>query len=346
MEQGLWGKYDSELGDSLVTQLTSRFGVQHAMTCSSGTIAVELALRGVGVKPSDEVLLAAYDFPGNFRAIEAIGARPVLIDVSPYQCLMDPNLVESAVDENTRAIIVSHLHGQVADMNEFRRIADQHQLAIVEDACQSPGGILHGQPLGSFGDVGVLSFGGSKLLSAGRGGAILSDDPAVLQRAKIFSNRGNDAFPLSQLQAAALLPQLDDLDKTADQRHKNCLLLHQRLAESFASALVANHDTKNVFDFPDRTATYKFPLMVPKALRPAFIECLNAEGISAGEGFRGFYTRTARRCRKPMELPNSRAAAEQTVLLHHPVFLESEEYLVKLADTIIRIYQFVSEQVQ
>ena len=346
MEQGLWGKYDSTLGDSLVNQLTTRFGVQHAMTCSSGTIAVELALRGVGVKASDEVLVAAYDFPGNFRAIEAIGARPVLVDVLPQQWLMDPSKVESAVSENTRAIVVSHLHGHVADMNEFKRIAEKHQIAIVEDACQAPGAMLQNRPVGSFGDVGVLSFGGSKLLSAGRGGAILCDDPAILQRAKIFSNRGNDAFPLSQLQAAVLLPQLDDLDRIADQRHQNCLRLHQLLFDSAASSLVSHCDTKRAFGSPDRTATYKFPLLIPEVLRPAFIECLAAEGISAGEGFRGFYNRTSRRCRKPMDLTNSQVAAQQTVLLHHPVLLESEEYLLKFKDTIVNVYQYVSEQVQ
>lgn len=347
IDKGLWGQYDSELGEALAQKLQTMFGVQHSMACSSGTIAVELALRGVGVKAGDEVLIAAYDFPGNFRAIEAIGARPVLVDLLPNNWLMDFSKLELAVNDSTQAIVASHLHGHIADMNELRAIATRRNLSIVEDACQVPGAIFQGRPSGSFGDVSALSFGGSKLLSAGRGGAILSNDSAIIQRAKIFSNRGNDAFPFSQLQAAALLPQLDGLSELADRRHQGCMRLHRHLADSSAGQLVASpSDTTLAFGAPDRTAAYKFPLLVPKTVRKAFIECLNEEGISAGEGFRGFYNRTQRRCRKPMELPHSRVAAEQTVLLHHPVLLESDEYLDKLAGTIIKVFRFVNDQIQ
>lgn len=346
IEQGLWGKYDSELGDSVVQKLRSIFEVEHAMTCSSGTIAVELGLRGVGVKAGDEVLIAAYDFPGNFRAIEAIGARPVLVDVAPNNWLMDLKKIASAVSDLTRAVIVSHLHGYVADMNELRSIAKEHSLSIVEDVCQAPGALLCGKPVGNFGDVSVLSFGGSKLLSAGRGGAILCNDSAIIQRAKIFSDRGNEAFPLSQLQAAALLPQLDALSEVADKRHQGILTLYQLLAESPASHLLGSPSNGQPFGPSDRIAAYKFPLLVPNSLRRAFIECLNEEGIAAGEGFRGFTNRTERRCRKPMELTHSRIAAEQSVLIHHPVFLESEDYLTKLSETITNVFQFISNQIQ
>ena len=206
LESGEWGKYDSDISAELIEKLKSVFTVEQVQLCSSGTIAVELALRGAGVRQGDEVIMAAYDFPGNFRAVEAIGAKPVLIDVEASQSnwLINLEQIAQAHGEATKAVLVSHLHGGTVDMRAAREIAEQNKLVLVEDACQSPGGQLNGKPLGSWGDVAAISFGGSKLLSAGRGGAILTNDEAILQRARIFAERGNDAFPLSQLQAAVL----------------------------------------------------------------------------------------------------------------------------------------------
>jgi dTDP-4-amino-4,6-dideoxygalactose transaminase len=146
--------------------------VRHAWLGSSGTIAVELALRGLKVAAGDEVILAAYDFPGNFRAIEAIGARPMLVDLAPGTWTLDVDHVEAAISPVTKAIVVSHLHGSLADMQRLCELANERGLTIVEDACQVPGASISGRPTGSWGDCGILSFGGSKLLTAGRGGAI------------------------------------------------------------------------------------------------------------------------------------------------------------------------------
>jgi dTDP-4-amino-4,6-dideoxygalactose transaminase len=341
LQSGNWGSYDSDTGDTLVQSIEKQFSIENVMVCSSGTIAVELALRGVGIKAGDEVLLAAYDFPGNFRAIEAIGARPVLIDVVQNGWLIDLEKVTAAISDQTRAILVSHLHGHVVDMQRLKTIAERHNLKVVEDACQVAGGSQHQKPLGSFGDAGVLSFGGSKLLSAGRGGAVLSQDPTVIQRARIFGSRGNEAFPLSQLQAAALLPQIHTLPNIAMQRHRGTTKLHSLLAQEDFPIEIPNS-----FGQADCVAPYKFPLWVPAQLRQPFVECLTAEGVAVGEGFRGFAGRTARRCRKPMELVNSQRAAKETVLIHHPVLLESDSYLERLAETIAKVSRYVSEQVQ
>jgi dTDP-4-amino-4,6-dideoxygalactose transaminase len=182
--------------------------VEHVLPCASGTIAVELALRGLGVVAGDEVILAAYDFGGNFRAIDAIGARPVLVDIGLNHWCLDADLLSQAISKSTRAVIVSHLHGTLANMRRIMEVAKDMQLGIVEDACQVPGAIVQGRPAGSWGDVGVLSFGGSKLLTAGRGGALLTSRADVFQRAKIYHERGNQAFPLSELQCAVLPPQI------------------------------------------------------------------------------------------------------------------------------------------
>ncbi len=127
LRSGSWGRYEAEYGSRLVEQLRELHGVEHVMTCCSGTLAVELALRGLRVRPGDEVILAGYDFPGNFRAIEAVGAFPVLVDIEPRTWCLAAGQLQAAVNRQTRAVIVSHLHGGLADM---RRITDMaHAMA-------------------------------------------------------------------------------------------------------------------------------------------------------------------------------------------------------------------------
>ena len=115
------------------------------------------------------MILAAYDFPGNFRSVEAVGARPVLVDIDPRTWCLDSGRIAAAVSPATRAVIVSHLHGGLADMAQICEIASAHHLSVIEDACQAAGAQVQGRPAGAWGDAAVLSFGGSKLLTAGRG---------------------------------------------------------------------------------------------------------------------------------------------------------------------------------
>ena len=118
----------------------------------------------------------------------------------------------------TRAILVAHLHGGIVDLPRVRRIADPLGIPVIEDACQNPGATVYGRRAGTWGDVGVLSFGGSKLLTAGRGGVLLTQRQEIAERIKRYVLRGNDAYPLSEMQAAILIPQLDQLDALNDRR--------------------------------------------------------------------------------------------------------------------------------
>src|SRR3954469_19455276 len=121
-QDGSWGKYDGPNCRNLEAALRELNQVEHVFLCSSGTIAVELALRGLKVGPGDEVILAGYDFPGNFRAVEAVGATPVLIDIVPRRWHLDPTKVSEAASPRVKAILVSHLHGVLAPMREIRAI--------------------------------------------------------------------------------------------------------------------------------------------------------------------------------------------------------------------------------
>ncbi|MEM8866509.1 MAG: aminotransferase class I/II-fold pyridoxal phosphate-dependent enzyme, partial [Planctomycetota bacterium] len=278
-ESGDWGRYHGQYCDRLIGLLAEQFAVEHVHLTCSGTIAVELALRAVGVTAGDEVLLAGYDFPGNFRAIEAVGATPVLIDISSDAWTIDPDALEkaSAAEEASRvkAIVVSHLHGDLTPMRRLMEIAERHGWKVVEDACQSPGAVVDGQPAGSWGDAGVLSFGGSKLLTSGRGGALLTSDPAVAQRARIYASRGNDAYAISELQAAVLAPQLANLAKANARRTESVVQLYDALQE-LASLVQGNTPTEQMH------AYYKYPWRLTterlRSTRDSIIAALQAEG--------------------------------------------------------------------
>ncbi|MBA2115099.1 L-glutamine:2-deoxy-scyllo-inosose aminotransferase [Planctomycetes bacterium FF15] len=290
--------------------------VTASLVCASGTIAVQIALRGLNLPEGSEVILAAYDFPGNFRAIQDSGLFPVLVDINPHTWCLDVENIEAALTAKTSAVIVSHLHGGIADMPAIRELADRQSIAIVEDACQAPGARLGGQRLGTFGDVGVLSFGGSKLLTAGRGGAILTKRADVLQRAKIFCERGNHAFPLSELQAAVLLPQLKRLDDRNQARLRSTLRLKERLApwDDHLSPITLRAGSEPAF--------YKHAwLAESERIAKLLFSKADAIGLPLAMGFRGFSKRPNTQARKVGTLHGAENAASRTLILHHPLLL-------------------------
>ena len=330
LHSGDWGKYHGECVRRLESLLAEHFQAGQATTCCSGTIAVELALRAAGVQPGDEVILAAYDFPGNFRAIEAVGATPVLADLAANRWTLSVEAMEPAWSPQTRALIVSHLHGDTAPIQELVAEARDRDCLVIEDACQAPGAIVDGRPLGGWGDIGVLSFGGSKLLTAGRGGAVLTHDARALQRLRVAYERGNHAFPLSELQAAALAPQLDGLADATRLRAEN--------VERILAAVVHQHHLTSLAPW-NRNATAR--AFYKLAFRAASPECRDRlserarrEGVALDPGFRGFAQRTARRCRKPAPLPNAEAAAAKTLVLHHPILLQPKEKIDRLIEVL------------
>lgn len=342
---GDWGRYHGPYVQQLENDLAQRHGTEHAMCVCSGTVAVELALRALKVTADDEVILAGYDFPGNFRAIEAVGAKPVLVDISPANWCLSLAELDAAIGTKARAIIVSHLHGGLAPIREICQWAAQHGIGVVEDACQATGATVQGRVAGSWGDVGVLSFGGSKLLTAGRGGAVLTNRADVFQRCKIHNDRGNATFPMSELQAAVLLPQLARLDERNRRRREFVDHLLKQLQGQTALRPI------QIAAGEDRPSFYKLAWLFHSDSdsdaaggvdRERFIAAVRAEGVAIDAGFRGFARRTARRCRKVSELSASRQAAENTVLLHHPILLQECDVADRVARAIIKVLQHLS----
>ena len=286
--------------------------------------------------------MAGYDFNGNFASVEQIGAMPVLVDIDSTNWNLDPRNVEEAVTDKTKAVIVSHLHGGVVPMRDLRRFCDERQIAIVEDACQMPGGIVEGKTAGTWGDAGVLSFGGSKLLTSGRGGAVITNREEVHQRMKLFCMRGNNAFPLSELQAAVLRPQLSKLDSRNATRHANAQKLILAIKELPGVMPLENLVRKTVAGY------YKFGMkyyseQLGGLSREEFLEIVQEEGLALHAGFRGFALRSERRCRKVGNLPQSRAASANMLVLHHPVMLEDAEIIDQVIHALTKVTKFFSQ---
>jgi dTDP-4-amino-4,6-dideoxygalactose transaminase len=319
-QDGSWGKYFGPHVEKLTAQLAQYHQVEFALTCGSGTFAVELALRALKVGPGDEVIMAGYDYPGNFLSVHAVGAMPVLVDIDPDNWNIDWRRLEKAIGPATRAIIASHLHGGMFPMPKVLVIGDAHNLGVIEDAAQQPGARLEGQRAGAWGHVGILSFGGSKLLSAGRGGAIVTDRADVYQRAKTIQQRGNIVNPLSELQAAVLLPQLAKLDARNAQRRAAVSYLTEKLQEfsgirPFVNRLTNSEPTYYKFGWQYDETKFGLP-------RERLLAAMRAEGIALDDGFRALHVgRSPARFRQAGDLTEAERAHHGCLVLHHPVLL-------------------------
>ncbi|GAB5445066.1 MAG: hypothetical protein Fues2KO_54150 [Fuerstiella sp.] len=332
LHDGSWGRYHGPHCDQLQSALADYHRVDHVRLCSSGTVGIELALRATGVTADDEVVLAAYDYKANFANVLTVGAIPVLIDTLPGLPVLDVGQLEAAITDRTKAVIVSHLHGSFGPVREVLAIAEHHGVAVIEDACQCPGAMLSGRRAGSIGHVGVLSFGGSKLLTAGRGGAILTRDPQLAQRIQLYTQRGNDAYPLSEMQAAVLLPQLQKLDQRNRHRLNSVRIL---LAELEENAAVQPALSPSAAD--DLPAFYKVALRLTSgatagedeavwhAARDRLCMAARNAGIALDAAFPALHKIHARRrFRSVGPLPHATVLHTQLMTLHHPLLLQSE----------------------
>lgn len=352
VKDGSWGKYHGANCEALTEQLNRFHGVAESILCASGTVAVELALRGVRVEPGDEVILAAYDFKANFQNVLTVGATPVLVDIDPASWQLDVSQLEDAVSEKTKAIIVSHLHGGCVPMQPVMDLADRHGISVIEDACQATGAILDGCRAGAAGHVGVLSFGGSKLMTSGRGGAVMTNRPEIAQRIRLFTQRGNEAYPLSEMQAAVLRPQLARLDQQNVVRWDSVRRLSEKLEQ-----LVAEDGDRvlrplvNACSFADedRPAFFKVglqfdPQQTTGLSRAGFSQAMRAENVAIDPGFRSLHRiHSKRRFRAVGELPNASLCDDQVLILHHPVLLEGDEATQQICDSAARIFRLAAK---
>lgn len=318
--EGWWGAYHGPASQALVDDLRSYLGVEYVELVCSGTFAVELALRSLQLAPGDEVILAAYDYVGNFHDVVLLGGVPVLVDLAAANWNLDPARIHSAIGPKTRGILVSHLHSGIAPMRSLMEIARDAGLWVVEDAAQATGAMIDGRRAGTWGDAGVISFGGSKLLSAGRGGAVLTQRPEVQQRAKLYCQRGNHAFAMTELQAAIVRPQLATLGAENVHRAEAVEYLRRELADLEFLNFLDNEPG-------NEPAYYKLGMkyIASELLglsADVFAAAVRAEGFALDRGFRALHrTRSSRRYRAAGTLDVADQVDTGMLVLHHPILL-------------------------
>ena len=233
------------IGGSVISGFEQAFaaamGVPQVVGCNSGTDALVLALRGLGVGAGDEVITTAFSFFATAEAISAVGATPVFVDVEPHSYLIDLDQVEAAITPATRVLLPVHLFGRPVDMERLCAIAERHGLKVVEDCAQATGATWAGRPVGSWGDVGCFSFFPTKNLGgAGDGGAVTCRDPQLAQAIRQLAVHGMPRrylhtqlgynSRLDAIQAAVLAVKLPHLPRWVDQRRGIAARYRQQLA--------------------------------------------------------------------------------------------------------------------
>ena len=216
--------------EAFETEFAACLGVKQAIGVASGTDAITLTLRALGIGPGDEVITTPFTATPTVAAIVAAGATPVFADVEPATRTLDPAAAAAAITPRTRALLPVHLYGQPADMDAFRSLAARHKLALIEDAAQAHGAEAGGRKAGALGDVACFSFYPTKNLGAlGDGGAVVTDDAALAERLRRLRDLGQSAryvhvehathSRLDAIQAAVLRVNLGYLDAwTAERR--------------------------------------------------------------------------------------------------------------------------------
>jgi len=226
--------------DAFEKELSTYVGVEHCAVLMSGTAAIHLALMILGIEQGDEVICSSFTFSGSCNPIRYVGASPVFVDSEPETWNMDPTLLETAINERKKitgkrpkAIIVVHLYGMPAKMDELLAISRKYEIPIIEDAAEAIGSSYRGKKLGSFGDIGIFSFNGNKIITTSGGGALVSSNGDWVDKARFLATQARDKAPhyehssigynyrLSNVCAAIGRGQLKVLDQRVEQRRKN-----------------------------------------------------------------------------------------------------------------------------
>jgi dTDP-4-amino-4,6-dideoxygalactose transaminase len=307
-------------------------GAPHAVACSSGTAALHMALVALGIQPGDEVLVPSHTFISTSLAVLHAGARPVFCDVSDDHTL-DPRGIEAHVTSRTRAIVVVHLYGVVADMERLLKTVRGKGLLVVEDCAQCTGGEFHGQKAGTLGDAGCFSFSqGKHISSGGEGGMVVTSLMEVERACRSLRDYGRENegtgpashvrvgfnYRLSEIQAIIGLNELARLDSWN-------LTRRQGFAKIYDHAFSQLQGVRSVpLNTPERRNAYwKYPLQLdlekfacdPQEIRAA----LAAEGIpDAGSCWPESYEEPLFSGREVMRCPNAEALRKRTLMLLLP----------------------------
>ena len=294
-----WG-----IGSESIRELEDKFALFHeAKSCiavNTGTNALWVALKAAGVSSGDEVIIPAYTFIATATAVLMANATPVFVDIEPNTFNMDPNLIESAITDRTKVIIPVHIGGNPADMESIIDLAMKHKLIIIEDAAQAHGAEWDGKKVGALHKGGIFSFQSSKNMSAGEGGAIVSNDEDFMDTCFAYYNcgrhRDGDWYEhriiggnhrMSAMAASLLIPQFETIENDMRIRDKNRQKLDQALSDM---DLEITHRYKKVTRESNHLYLLRYKAENFNDIsREKFFDAIRAEGVYTYAGYNPLY---------------------------------------------------------
>lgn len=333
--------------------VSTYIGVPHALGVSSGTAGLHLCLVAMGIGAGDEVIVPSFTFIAAANAIRYVNATPVFVDIESRSLNMDPNKIEQAITNRTRAIMVVHTFGLPAEMEPILKIARRHNLLVIEDACEAIGAQYHRQRVGSFGDAAVLAFYPNKQITTGEGGVVLVKDAALAREIKALRNQGRyDSddwhqhsilgynYRLSEINAALGCAQMQRLESILERR--------ETVAQQYFSLLSAIHALvlPPVVGDDRRMSWFVYVVRLPPGFgrrdRDKVVEQMRQRGIQCGRYFAPIHTQPAYSqlpLRSP--LPVTEFESERTIAL--PFFNRiSEVQIAHVSQSLLETISWVS----
>ena len=300
LENENWG-----VGSEAISRFEKAFAAfqdaKYCISTNSGTTALWVALKAAGVKAGDEVIIPAYTFIATASAVLLANAVPVFVDIDEKTLNIDPKLIEDAITEKTKAIMPVHIAGNPADLDSILEISKKYNIPVIEDAAQAHGAEWNGKKVGAIGLGGIFSFQTSKNMTAGEGGAIISNDDDFKEACFSYHNCGRVSggewyehhhlggnFRLNALAASMLMPQLETIGADMDLRDKNKQKLDKELAQIDGIELIESYKQTT------RSANHLYIVKYKKDAfngihRDLFFKAMQAEGVYTYPGYKALY---------------------------------------------------------
>lgn len=310
---------------AIVTQFENEFaaylGAKYAVATTSGTTALEVALRSLGIGNGDKVLTTPFSFIASTNAILYAGAAPVFADILPDAFTIDPDAVEAALraDPTIKALLIVHLFGQACDMDRIMALVDRYKLILIEDCAQAHGAAWNGKPVGTFGDAGCFSFYPTKNMTTGEGGMVVTNREDLRDTAKLLINHGMKIryhhdiigynYRMTNIAGAIGLCQLKRLPEFNARRRANAAELNRRIANPRVVAPFVVPGSDHCF--------HQYSVLIEDGLRDEFTAFLSANEV----GFGVFY---------PFTIPEQRCYASFGFRTDYPVSDRIKTQIVSL----------------
>lgn len=300
LDSGVWG-VGGPMNVALQEQFKQVSDATYVVPNTSGTIALELCLRALGIGAGDEVIVPPYTFIATASAVISTNAIPIFADIRPDTLCLDAEAAEAAITPYTKAIIAVHIGGMPADLAALQAVCDRRGLALIEDSAQAHGAVYAGRKVGAIGNMGAFSFQSSKNLTSGEGGICTTNDQALYGKAWSYMNVGRVPdggwydhrvmgmnYRLSEFQAALILRGIEMLEPQMKLRDDNAAYLRSRLEQ------IEGLDAQAFSPGAERSAYHLFIFRYDREAfggvsRDRFVQALGAEGIVAANGYNPLY---------------------------------------------------------